>query len=331
MIRTSGLEKRYGRVKALDGLDLKVPAGAIYGFIGQNGAGKTTTIRVLATLMLPDAGEVEVSGVDVVRRPYEVRRIMGYMPDFFGVYDDLKVGEYLEFYGSLQGMKGPPLVKLRDDLLDLVDLAQKRDEYVENLSRGMQQRLCLARALIHDPQVLLLDEPASGLDPLARVEMRELLKELGRMGKTILISSHILSELADLCTHIGVIVSGKLVREGTVGEVLWAAERPAYVLKVLRDRERAAAILESIPGVGPVSIEEGEVRFHCEGGAEGAAAALAKIVQAGIPVVRFSEVESSLEATFLRLAREGNGAALGAPGIRNHQDTLDIKTHEGSM
>ena len=307
MIRTSGLVKRYGRVRALDGLDLDVPSGAIYGFIGQNGAGKTTTIRVLATLMLPDAGEAEVAGVDVVRRPFEVRRLMGYMPDFFGVYDDLKVGEYLEFYGSLQGMRGSALTSLRDNLLDLVDLSQKRDEYVESLSRGMQQRLCLARALIHDPQVLLLDEPASGLDPLARVEMRELLKELGRMGKTILISSHILSELSDLCTHVGVIVSGRLVRSGTVSEVLWAAERPGYLLRTLRDQERAVSILEEMSGVGPVSAEDGEVRFHCDGGAEGAAAALSAIVHAGIPVTRFAQVENSLEATFLRLAREGNG------------------------
>jgi ABC-2 type transport system ATP-binding protein len=308
MIRTRGLVKRYGRVRALDGLDLNVPTGGIYGFIGQNGAGKTTTIRVLATLMLPDGGEAEVAGADVLRRPYEVRRLVGYMPDFFGVYDDLKVGEYLEFYGSLQGMRRPALAALTKDLLELVDLAHKRDEYVEGLSRGMQQRLCLARALIHDPQVLLLDEPASGLDPLARVEMRELLKELGRMGKTILISSHILSELADLCTHVGVIVSGRLVREGTVGEVLWAAERQGYLLRVLRDPDRAAAVLEQIGGVGPVSIEDGEIRFRCDGGAEGAAAALAAVVQAGIPVARFAEVESSLEATFLELARAGNGA-----------------------
>ena len=307
MIRTEGLRKRYGRVKALDGLDLHVPEGAIYGFIGQNGAGKTTTLRALATLMLPDGGKAEVAGVDVLRHPHEVRRLMGYMPDFFGVYDDLTVGEYLEFYGSLHGVRGRAAASLRDNLLELVDLAPKRDDYVENLSRGMQQRLCLARALIHDPGVLLLDEPASGLDPVARVEMRELLKELGRMGKTILISSHILSELADLCTHIGVIASGKLVREGTVGELLWAAGRPGYLLKVLRDAERAAVVLEGLPGVGAVATTEEGVRFHCKDGAEGAATALAAVVGAGIPVIRFSEVESSLEATFLRLTRGDGG------------------------
>lgn len=303
MIRTSSLSKRYGRVKALDGLSINVPAGAIYGFIGQNGAGKTTTLRVLATLLLPDGGSAEVAGVDVLTQAYEVRRLVGYMPDFFGVYDDLKVGEYLEFYASLHGMRGRAAMSLRDSLLELVDLAHKRDEYVEGLSRGMQQRLCLARALIHDPQVLLLDEPASGLDPIARVEMRELLKELGRMGKTIVISSHILSELADLCTHVGIIASGKLIKEGTVKDVLWAAEHPAYQMKVLRDAERTAALLKSTAGIGGVSVEDSEIRFHCDGGAESAAQALAVVVQAGIPVARFAEVESSLESTFVRLAR----------------------------
>lgn len=305
MISTHGLRKRYGRVTALDGLGLTVPTGAIYGFIGQNGAGKTTTLRVLATLMLPDEGEAQVAGIDVLRQPYEVRRLMGYMPDFFGVYDDLKVGEYLEFYASLHGVRGAAATSLRDSLLELVDLAPKRDEYVEGLSRGMQQRLCLARALIHDPQVLLLDEPASGLDPLARVEMREVLKELGRMGKTILISSHILSELADLCTHVGVIASGKLVQEGTVRELLWAADRPGYLLRVLRDAERAASVLEGVPGVGAVATTAEGIRFHCQDGADTAASALAAVVEAGVPVIRFTEVENSLEATFLRLARNG--------------------------
>ena len=303
MIRIDSLAKRYGHVKALDDLSINVPANAIYGFIGQNGAGKTTTLRVLATLLTPDSGTAEIAGVNVRRQPYEIRRLVGYMPDFFGVYDDLKVGEYLEFYASLYGLRGRAVASLRDSLLELVDLGSKRDEYVEALSRGMQQRLCLARALIHDPQVLLLDEPASGLDPIARVEMRELLKELGRMGKTILISSHILSELADLCTHIGIITSGRLIREGTVKDVLWAAERPTYQLRVLRDVERAATLLEAAGHVASVSIIDGDIRFHCDGGAEPAAAALASIVEAGIPVVRFGEIENSLEATFLRLAK----------------------------
>jgi ABC-2 type transport system ATP-binding protein len=312
MIKAVGLRKRFGkRVTALDGLDLDVPEGAIYGFIGQNGAGKTTTIRTLATLMVPDAGRAEVGGIDVVLQPEAVRRLVGYVPDFFGVYDDLKVTEYLDFYAALHGVRGSTVPRLRDSLLELVDLGSKRDDYVDALSRGMQQRLCLARALIHDPRVLLLDEPASGLDPIARVELRELLKELARMGKTILISSHILSELADLCTHVGIVVGGKMVREGPLEDVLLAAERAVYVLRVVREPEQAAAVLEALPGVAAVKLdeEESEIRFHCEGGAEGAAAALAAVVQAGVPVARFAEVESSLESIFVQLTRAGDEVA----------------------
>jgi ABC-2 type transport system ATP-binding protein len=307
VIQARGLRKRFGRVKALDGLDLDVPAGAIYGFIGQNGAGKTTTIRVLATLMLPDEGEASVGGADVLRDPEEVRRLLGYVPDFFGVYDDLRVGEYLELYGQLHGRRGQKLRSARDDLLALVDLADKRDDYVEALSRGMQQRLCLARALVHDPLVLLLDEPASGLDPVARVEMRELLQELSAMGKTILISSHVLSELAELCSHVGMVTNGRLVREGPVAELLAAVERPRHALRVLRDAERAAAALEVLPQIGAVVVEGDVVAFRC-GRGDDAAAALAAVVAAGVPVVRFGEADASLEATFVQLAREGVSA-----------------------
>ncbi len=314
MIEVRGLSKRYGRTRALDGLDLTVPPGAIYGFIGENGAGKTTTIRALATLMLPDAGSARIDGIDILQRPDEVRQLVGYMPDFFGVYDDLKVGEYLEFYAALHGIRGAAAAALRASLLELVDLGHKRDDYVEGLSRGMQQRLCLARALVHDPQVLLLDEPASGLDPVARVEMRELLKELARMGKTILISSHILSELADLCTHVGMVSGGRLVREGTVDELLWIAERPGYALRVLGDPATAAAVLERLPGVGGIVADETGIEFHPDGGEAGAAAALAAVVGAGVAVTHFARVEGSLEETFIRLAR-GRHSDLQPPGL----------------
>jgi ABC-2 type transport system ATP-binding protein len=305
MIHTRGLVKRYGRNRAVDGLDLEVPAGAIYGLIGQNGAGKTTTIRMLATLMLPDDGQIEIAGADAVRDAHEVRRLVGYMPDFFGVYEDLKVGEYLEFYATLYGLRTDEAQRLRDSLLELVDLGYKRDEYVESLSRGMQQRLCLARALVHDPRVLLLDEPASGLDPIARVEMREILKELGQMGKTVVISSHILTELADLCTHVGMMANGRMVREGPIGDILWASERPGFVLHVLRDQDEAVRVLERVRGVGAVAPTADGIRFHCEGGAEGASAALAAVVAAGIPVAGMSEIETSLESTFVQLTRAG--------------------------
>jgi ABC-2 type transport system ATP-binding protein len=308
VIRARGLRKQYGRgTRALDGLDMQVPSGAIYGFIGQNGAGKTTTIRTLATLIAPDEGVAEIDDIDVVRHPAEARQRIGYMPDFFGVYDDLRVDEYLDFYAHLHGIHGPGVEPLRNKLLELVDLGSRRTAYVETLSRGMQQRLCLARALIHDPDVLLLDEPASGLDPIARVEMRELLKELGRMGKTILISSHILSELTDLCTHVGIVAGGRMLREGPLVEVLRAVERPAYKVRVLEPAARAAAVLSQLTGVADVTLDDevDDVVFHCEGGAEAASDVAAALLREGLHLARFGEVEGSLEATFVKLAREG--------------------------
>lgn len=304
MIRTTGLRKRYGRTQALDGMSIAVEQGAIYGFIGQNGAGKSTTMRILATLMLPDEGLAEIGGVDVIRHPGDVRRVVGYMPDFFGVYDDLTVGEYLEFYASMSGIKGEKASRLRDDLLELVDLGRKREDFVEGLSRGMQQRLCLARTLIHDPQVLLLDEPASGLDPVARNEMRDLLKELTRMGKTILISSHILSEMSDLCTHVGMVASGRLVRQGRVSEVLWASENPVWEMRLLGDSEEAAKLLQSVHGIFELNLTAEGLTFRCTGGAETAAEAVTMLVQAGHRVSRLAEVELDLEETFIKLARE---------------------------
>jgi ABC-2 type transport system ATP-binding protein len=311
VIRVRGLRKQYSRgARALDGLDMDVPSGAIYGFIGQNGAGKTTTIRTLATLISPDAGAAVIDDIDVVRRPAEARRHIGYMPDFFGVYDDLRVDEYLDFYAHLHDIHGPRLEPLRNKLLELVDLSAKRTAYVETLSRGMQQRLCLARALIHDPDVLLLDEPASGLDPIARVEMRELLKELCRMGKTILISSHILSELTDLCTHVGIVANGRMLREGPLADVLWAVERPGYRVRVLEPAETAATLLATTSGVVDVDLDASsqEITFRSEGGAEVAANAVAGLVRAGLHLASFGEIEGSLEATFVRLAREGDAA-----------------------
>jgi ABC-2 type transport system ATP-binding protein len=220
------------------------------------------------------------------------------------------VDEYLDFYAHLHSVDGKGLRALRGKLLELVDLGDKQSAYVETLSRGMQQRLCLARALIHDPAVLLLDEPASGLDPIARVEMRELLKELGRMGKTVLISSHILTELTDLCTHVGIVARGRMLREGPLGEVLYAVERPGYVVRVLEPPERAAEVLGTLSGVCQISLDEatGDVRFRCDGDAEGAARAAAAVVQAGLHLARFGEVEGSLEATFMRLARDGEAS-----------------------
>ena len=213
-ITVEGLVKRYGRLTALDDVSFSVPGGSIYGFLGPNGAGKTTALRILATLLMPTEGKAWVAGEDVARHPARARRQMGYMPDFFGVYDDLTVREYMEFYAQAHGVPRAQWHKIIADLLELVDLGHKRDDFVETLSRGMKQRLGLARCLVHDPEVLLLDEPASGLDPRARVEMREVLREISRMGKAVLISSHILPELEDLSTEVGIIHQGRMVASG---------------------------------------------------------------------------------------------------------------------
>jgi ABC-2 type transport system ATP-binding protein len=216
MIETRDLTKMYGDLYALNRLTIRLERGDVYGFIGPNGAGKTTTMRILATLLNPTWGEASVCGYSIYNGAKDIRRMMGYMPDFFGVYDDMKVIEYLEFFAAAYRIKGPERRKKCEQVLELVDLGYKRDALVTSLSRGMTQRLGLARVLLHEPQVLLLDEPASGLDPRARIEMRGLLKELRNMGKTILVSSHILPELADICNKIGIIERGKLLFDGDV-------------------------------------------------------------------------------------------------------------------
>src|SRR2546427_5443143 len=220
MIETRDLTKMYGDLYALDRRTLRLDKGDVYGFIGPNGAGKTTTMRILATLLNPTFGEATVCGYSIYNNAKEIRRVIGYMPDFFGVYDDMKVIEYLEFFAAAYRIKGPERKRKCEQVLDLVDLGYKRDALVTSLSRGMTQRLGLARVLLHEPQVLLLDEPASGLDPRARIEMRGLLKELRNMGKTILVSSHILPELADICNKIGIIERGKLLFDGDVASAI---------------------------------------------------------------------------------------------------------------
>src|SRR6266849_230112 len=220
VIQIRHLRKEYKDLVAVKDLNLELEQGDIFGFIGPNGAGKTTTIKMLATLLIPTAGTALVNGIDVVRHPEQIRSIVGYMPDFFGVYDDIKVWEYLDFFAAAYRVPKNKRPQIIDDVLTLTDLNVKKDSYVESLSRGMKQRLCLAKTLVHDPKVMLLDEPASGLDPRARIEIRELLKELKSMGKTIIISSHILPELADFCNKIGIIEQGELVVSGEVQAIM---------------------------------------------------------------------------------------------------------------
>ena len=250
IVETRDLTRRYGSMVALDQLNLEIPQGAIFGFIGPNGAGKTTTMRILTTLLPASGGEAWVAGHSVLKDPIGVRKVVGFMPDFFGVYDNMKVWEYLDFFGRSFSVTAARRATMIGELLNLVDLGHKRDEFVMTLSRGMKQRLSLARTMIHDPALLILDEPASGLDPRARIELRELLKELRALGKTVMISSHILTELAEMCTHIAIIERGRLLAAGDVQTILRSLQpHRTLELRVLAGADHAEALLRDYAGI----------------------------------------------------------------------------------
>ncbi len=315
-IETRDLSRRYGRVLAVDHLNLQVPQGALYGFIGPNGAGKTTTLRMLAGLLEPSAGEVWVAGQRVDQDLAATHRLVGYMPDFFGVYDDMLVWEYLDFYARCYGMPAARRKTMVTELLELVNLAGKRDDNVHALSRGMQQRLCLAHALVHDPQILLLDEPASGLDPRARVEMRELLKELAAMGKTVVVSSHVLLELAEMCTQVGILAQGKMVASGTMEDIRRRFHSGRIIrTRILAEEEAALDLLrgcESLGVSGPMAVPDSgrpgtTLEMHFTGDDEALAGLLAHLVGRGARIADWREVGSELEDLFLQLT-EAEGA-----------------------
>lgn len=310
IIELRDLTKQYGALTAVDSLTLSIDEGAVFGFIGPNGAGKTTTMRILTTLLRPTSGEARIAGHSVTTEPEAVRRVIGYMPDFFGVYEDMKVWEYLDFFAACYDVPRATRPAMIDDLLALVDLAAKRDVYVETLSRGMKQRLCLARTLTHDPQVLILDEPASGLDPRARIEMRELLRELQKMGKTIFFSSHILSEVDDICTSIGIIENGRLVASGNVVEMMrrLRAHRlvsARFVPGAAVDLPDVLAWLGSEQDVVSAVAEDvsGEIRFDFGGDDAALSGLLARMVARGLPVLSFSEERGDLEDVFLQVTQ----------------------------
>ena len=303
-IETHSLTRRFGKLTAVDNLNLQIPAGSLFGLIGPNGAGKTTTLRMLAGLLEPSAGEIRLFGQAVNHDWGELKRQIGYMPDFFGVYEDMLVWEYLDFFARCYGLAAARRTQIIDELLSLVDLTEKRDASVNTLSRGMKQRLCLAHALVHDPQILLLDEPASGLDPRALVEMRELLRELGAMGKTIVLSSHILAELAELCDSVGIIEKGKLVAGGSMEEVhRHALQSRTLRLKVLSDVQQAQTILQNQPGVGEIYPTNGSLVVEFNGDESAAADVLTALVANGVRLASFNEVVSDLEEVFLRLTK----------------------------
>ncbi len=314
-VRTVNLSKRYGPFHAVIGVNLEIEPGAIYGFIGPNGAGKTTTMRMLATLLEPSEGEAWVGGFKVNDRNPDnlvaIRACLGYMPDFIGIYERLTAREYLEFFSAayhIEAKKRPGLV---NDLLQLVDLADKRDTYIESLSRGMTQRLALARTLIHDPRLLILDEPASGLDPRARVELRELLKELSRMGKTIIISSHILTELAEMCSHIGIIERGRLLASGRVSDILSSLNQHLRQVRVklrplsAEQFQSLAPIMQGGPKVKSARQLDTPIEWELQvEGDEGDLQALLQyLIQQNLPVFSFSEQMTNLENIFMQITR----------------------------
>lgn len=302
MLEITNLVKKYGNFTAVDNLSLKVNKGSIYGFVGPNGAGKTTTMKIISGLLSSTSGSVKIDGVEVSDNPKALRDKIGYMPDFFGVYDNLRVSEYMDFYAGTYYIPYKDRESLIDNLLELVDLSHKKDSYVDSLSRGMKQRLCLARSLIHDPQLLILDEPASGLDPRARVEMKEILRQLRDMGKTIIISSHILPELAEMCTEIGIIDKGKLSAQGTVAEIMRKLSKKRFInVKVLENKEKLIKILSETPYISDITENTDDVEFAFDGGDVKLAEFLRYIVSEEVPVVSFKEKEGNLEEIFMTI------------------------------
>jgi len=304
VIETRKLTKRYGKLIAANEINLELESGDVFGFIGPNGSGKTTTMRMIATLLNPDYGEAYVCGKSIYTHPEEIRRLVGYMPDFFGVYDDMTVIEYLEFFASAYRINGPQRRKICEEKLELVDMSFKRDAMVNQLSRGQTQRIGLARVLLHDPEVLLLDEPASGLDPRARIEMRNLIKQLGDMKKTVIVSSHILPELADVCTRVGMIEKGNLIVDGKVDEVMKKA-REALVLyvRVTDNSEKAASLLESHEVTKSVSIESDTILLTLNKNVDDYSMLPSLLIESGFKVKLFREEEVNLETAFMELTK----------------------------
>jgi len=313
IIEIRDLSKRFAKRLAVDRVNLNVESGEIFGLVGPNGAGKTTTMRMLVTLLQPDHGEILVGGHSVGKAPREVRRLIGFMPDSFGVYGDMTVQEYLDFFGACYQIPPAQRLSLINDLLELVDISHRRDDMVDTLSRGLKQRLGLARVLIHDPNILVLDEPASGLDPRARVEIRELLLEIARLGKTIIFSSHILADVAELCTRVGIMEGGKLVAIGTLDQLTEMAVphrliRVAFLNQI--QVENAQAALAVLPGISAVRAQDGLgkadwVALEAEfvGDDEALRALLANLIAQGLPIVHFSEDTHNLEEVFMRATR----------------------------
>lgn len=302
MLYINNLTKNYGSFTAVNHLTLHIPEGDLFGFVGPNGAGKTTTIRIVCGLLRASGGSVRIGSTAAAVGSKEMKRMIGYVPDFFGVYDNLKVREYMDMYGSMYGMYSRDIAKLTDDLLELVNLSDKKEVYVDTLSRGMKQRLCVARALLHNPRLLILDEPSSGLDPRARVEMKELLKNLHSMGKTIVISSHILSELSEMCNSIGIMNRGQLITAGRIEDIMQQISGGKRIhIQIASGREIAVRILKEQVGVEIESVRENEIIILHSGTDEEISAFIGLMIQNQVVLTGFYREEGSLEALFMQL------------------------------
>ncbi|MCI8264998.1 MAG: ABC transporter ATP-binding protein [Lachnospiraceae bacterium] len=306
MLYINNLTKKYGAFTAVRQLSLHIPEGDLFGFVGPNGAGKTTTIRMVCGLLRATSGSIKIGNIKGAVGSKEMKRMIGYVPDFFGVYDNLKVREYMDMYGSMYGMYARETAKLADDLLELVNLSDKKEVYVDTLSRGMKQRLCVARALLHNPKLLLLDEPSSGLDPRARVEMKELLKNLHSMGKTILISSHILSELSEMCTSIGIMNHGQLITAGRIEEIMYQLSGGKRIhIQISSEMETAVRILKEHAGVVLESVMENEAIITNSGTDEEISALIGALLQNKVILTGFYKEEGNLESLFMQLTGGG--------------------------
>ena len=304
MIETRKLTKKYGDLIAVNEIDLNLKEGDVFGFIGPNGSGKTTTMRMIATLLNPDYGEAYVCGKSIYRHPQEIRRLVGYMPDFFGVYDDMTVIEYLEFFASAYRIAPHKRRAICEEKLELVDMTFKRDAYASQLSRGQTQRIGLARVLLHEPQVLLLDEPASGLDPRARIEIRNLLKQLGELNKTVIVSSHILPELADVCTRVGMIEKGNLIVDDYVQDVMRKAREALLLyIRVTENPDKAAALIEQHEGVAKVSMKGDMILVTLQKEVDDYSFLPSLLLEAGYKLLLFREEDVNLETAFMKLTK----------------------------
>lgn len=305
MLTIINLEKFYGKYKAVNGLDMHLKKGDIFGFIGPNGAGKSTTMKIIAGLLPADGGEIYVDGIDALKDNKKLKEKIGYMPDFFGSYENLKVIEYMEFYASIYGIVGKESKDLIMDLLELVNLEEKKDAYVDGLSRGMKQRLCLSRSLVHNPELLILDEPASGMDPRSRFEMKGILKNLKDMDKTVIISSHILSEMNEICTSVGIIEEGNLIYSGGINNLLSRMSSTNPLKIIVRDKvKESKVILSELPYITNIKENSKELTVFFNGGEIEISNTIKALVLKDIPIVSFTQVSENLEDVFIKITEK---------------------------